>query len=252
MKATIRWMTNACFEINACATVVVTDPCLSLTSFKGLDVDSFDKIDHVVLSHLHWDHISELPEIENKFHPYIFTGAQGSELLANWIDCNTSLIFPMYPEQEVDMGPFRIKNLYNRHTNVQSTYRRGKNKIADYPFIADFPGMIDLQGIGGMEMSSYLITFENGFTLLFWGGEIAYNQVARLRNLEPDVALMQYSRQKPEDLAELAYAINPKYLIPHHHDLRVPLAEVKPRLQELAKHYTKEIIFLENGETFEV
>ena len=250
-KITIRWMTNACFEITGCDNVLVTDPCLSLTAYKGLNVSDFKQIDHVIISHLHWDHVSELPDIENLFHPQIYTGVQGSELLADWIDCNTSCIFPMYPNQELDMGPFKIRCFYNRHTNVQSTYRKGKNKIASYPFIANFPGLEALQGMGGMEMNSYLITFDNGFKVLFWGGDIAQNQLTSLRGLNPDVALMQYSKQTPEALSELADAVNPKYLIPHHHDLRVPLDEVKPRLEQLAESYNGNLILLENGQSIE-
>ena len=250
-KVSIRWMTNACFEITASDNVLVTDPCLSLTAYKELDVSAFKRIDHVVISHLHWDHVSELPDIEKLFHPQIYTGVQGSELLADWIDCNTSHMFPMYPNQELDMGPFTIRCLYNRHTNVQSTYRKGKNKITSYPFIANFPGLEALQGIGGMEMNSYLITFDTGFRVLFWGGDIARNQLISLQGLNPDVALMQYSKQTPEALSELAYAINPTYLIPHHHDLRAPLHEVKPRLQQLADHYKGEMIILENGQSIE-
>ena len=249
----LRWLTNASFEIHGCGEVIVTDPCLKLTTYKGFDADTFDKVDHVLVSHLHWDHVSELPDIERKFHPNIFTGALGSDLLARWLDCNTTFIYPMFPDQELDMGKVRIKMFYNRHANVNSTRSRQEAKCRAYEFMKDYPGMDELQGIGGMEMCSYLITFENGFRILFWGGNISQNQISHLRGLKPDVAFMQYSKQGASALTELAEAIQPGVLIPHHHDLKIPFHDERnvEKLRILRETYKGKLIIPENGQWLE-
>lgn len=255
MKNTIRlrWLTNACFEIHGCGEVIITDPCLLQSSCREFDTDSFDRVDHVLVSHLHWDHITELPEIERLFHPNIFTGALGADLLSSWIDCNTSLIYPMFPNQELDMGKIRIKMFYNRHANVGKTKSQQIKKCVEYDFIEFYPGLEALQGIGGMEMCSYLITFENGFKILFWGGNISQNQFVQLRGLEPDVALMQYARLSAEALSGLANAIQPGVLIPHHHDLKIPFHDERnvEKLRILRETYKGNLITPENGQWLE-
>ncbi len=252
-KIKIRWITNACFEIHACGQVVLTDPCIHQSTYKGVDASTLEKVDHVVISHLHWDHITELPLIERMHHPFIYTGALGSDMLAKWIDCNTTNIYPMFPNQELDMGPVKIKMFYNRHANVNSTRTLQEQKCRAYDFMKDYPGLDELQGIGGMEMCSYLITFENGFRILFWGGNIAQNQITTLRGLKPDVALMQYSKQGPVNLTELATAVDPGVLIPHHHDLKIPFHDerVQEKLKVLKENYKGKLICPENGQWLE-
>lgn len=252
-KIRIRWLTNASFEIQGCGQVILTDPCLHQSTYKGIDASSFEKVDHVVVSHLHWDHITELPIIENKHHPFIYTGALGADLLASWLDCNTSLIFPMFPDQELDMGPFRIKMFYNRHANVGKTKSQQTAKCEEYDFMKFYPGLDKLQSMGGMEMCSYLITFENGFKILFWGGNIAQNQISHLRGLKPNVALMQYSKQGAVALSELAEAVDPGVLIPHHHDLKIPFTDerTQEKLRVLKETYKGKLICPENGQWLE-
>lgn len=252
-KIRIRWLTNACFEIHGCGQVVLTDPCLKQTTYKGFDVDSFDQVDHVVVSHLHWDHITELPDIYRKFHPCIFTGVMGADLLATWLDCNTSYIYPMFPDQELDMGPVKIKMLYNRHANVDKSKSEQTERCKSYDFMKDYPGMDALQSMGGMEMCSYLITFENGFKVLFWGGDISHSQIAHLRGLKPDVAFIQYSKQGAEAYTELANAIEPGVSLPHHTDLKNALHSeiVEAKIAKLKAIYKGKLICPENGQWME-
>ena len=116
-----------------------------------------------------------------------------------------------------------------------------------------YPGLDKLQSMGGMEMCSYLITFENGFRILFWGGNIAQNQISHLRGLKPDVALMQYSKQGAITLSELAEAVQPGVLIPHHHDLKIPFADerTQEKLRVLKETYKGKLICPENGQWLE-
>jgi len=116
-----------------------------------------------------------------------------------------------------------------------------------------YPGMENLQSMGGMEMCSYLITFENGFRILFWGGNIAQNQITSLKGLKPDVAFMQYSKQGAVALTELANAVQPGVLIPHHHDLKIPFKDPRTveKLKVLRETYKGNLMIPENGQWLE-
>lgn len=250
-KVRLRWLTNAAFEIQSCGQVIVVDPCLSLTPYKGFDENSFERVDQVLISHIHWDHISDLPQIYRKFMPNIFCGALSAETLIRWYHGNPSLMYPMYPDQEIDMGPFKVKMLYNRHLNIN--IEMGVDKPSKYTFWDDYPGMKQVSEMGSMEMCNYLLTFENGFRILIWGGNQGYDQIAKLRGLKPDLAIMQYSKQRADKLTELLDAIQPKVVLPHHHDLRKPFEDpaVQESLQVLRDTYKGTLLTPKNGEWLE-
>lgn len=247
-RTSIRWMTNACFEVQSDGVLLVSDPCLLQTSFKGFKEPFFEKVDGIMLSHLHWDHTTELKFLVNKFNPAVFTGAAGSLQLAEYLDMNTSYLFPMYPDQELDMGEYRIKAFYNRHSDVKMNYSAQAKQCSSYDFYSSYPGLEKLQTAGGMEMYSYLLTFKNGFKVLFWGGNISQSQKTLFEGIRPDVALMQYSNQNPHELAELARAIDPSVIIPHHHDLKMTLAEAQPKLEILSNLVSCPLLCPRNGE----
>lgn len=247
----LRWLTNACVEIRCCDQVIVTDPCLSLTPCKKFTADSFERIDSVLISHIHWDHISDLPEVYRKYNPLIFCGYMSADKLLGWFHANPSRAYPMFPNQEINMGPYKVKLLYNRHLDINMEWKG--TKPSKYTFWDDYPGMKEVSDYGGLEMSSYLITFENGTTILFWGGAIGYDQIDTLKGLRPDIAIMQYSKQRIEDLVPLINAVQPKVLIPHHHDLRKQFEDpdVQNNLKLLKETYKGNIVCPKNGEWLE-
>ena len=247
----LRWLTNACFEIRCCDQVLVTDPCLTLTPCKLFTAQSFEKIDSVLISHNHWDHVSDLPAVYEKYNPQIFCGFMSADKLLRWFHANPSRAYPMFPNQEINMGPYKIKLLYNRHLDIGMKW--GLNVPGKYTFWDNYPGLKEVSDDGGLEMSSYLITFENGVRILFWGGATGYDQIDALKGLNPDIAIMQYSKQRIEKLVPIIEAVNPQVLLPHHHDLRKPFEDpdVQNNLQLLREAYKGELYCPKNGEWLE-
>ena len=53
--------------------------------------------------------------------------------------------------------------------------------------------------------------------------------------LKPDIAIMQFTKQTPEDLAAMAEAGGVKVLIPHHMDLAMSEDVYLPRIEEMER-----------------
>lgn len=251
---TIRWLTNSCFEMNCNGTVIVTDPCLKYTSYKGFAADSFKSgVDYVAISHLHWDHISEIKELEALYHPVYFTGAMGFEAFCSYVNPNTSMAFPMYPSQCLSFEGFSVTCLYNRHWNVGKTYAEQESScFSDKELFQAHPGLDKLQGLGGLEMNSYLFTFDDGHMVLFWGGDVTYSQKAMLRGLAPDLLLAQFSAKDMEKRAELLEAIKPKTLIFHHQDIYETEEVYTPKLKAFSSIYSGNLVILKHGQCLEL
>ena len=218
----IKWLAVTSFEIRCNDITVVTDPYITECVGTDLTWEAVENCDIICVGHTHWDHVTDIPRLAEKFHPRILCGDQTAMPMAKWLNYNPSFVYPMYPNLELDFGGVKIRALYGRHTNLG----RGLNDLcarldANENCVRD-PGIASLQAVGSMEYRNYLFTLPNGTKILLWGNEPTVEQVNICKALEPDIAIIQRS-VKPEDSAkkaDFAAAIGCKVLIPHHHDFR--------------------------------
>ena len=220
----IKWLAVSSFEIKFQSTTVVTDPYI--TECEGTDVtyENVENCDIICLGHSHWDHITDIPRLCKKFSPKILCGDMTATPLAEWLNYTPSLIYPMYPNLELDFGDLKIKALYGRHkilkdgmgyNDLVATINKNELCRAD-------EGMKRLQSVGTMEYRNFLFTAKNGTKILIWGNEPTEEQINICKACSPDIAIIQRAvpEKKIEEMAEFAAAIGCKVLIPHHHDVK--------------------------------
>jgi len=225
----IKWLAVTCFEMEFGNTTIVSDPYVTHCVGTDLTWEAIEKCDLITLSHAHWDHITDIPSLMNKFRTLLLCGDQTMVPMAEWLNCNSSHIYPMYPNTELDFGDVTVKALYGRHTDLKAGYNRLTDilvnrdvakLVEDYPDDPMLPGMAGVQGIGSLEYRNYLFTTPDGVKVLLWGGYPTVEQFAICRKIKPDVAIIQRS-VSPEDIAlkaDFAAAMGAKIVIPHHHD----------------------------------
>ena len=218
----IKWLAVTSFEIEANGFTVVTDPYITECVGTDLDYTAVENCDAICLSHAHWDHITDIPRLCEKFKPIVLCGDKTALPLAKWIDYNPSFVYPMYPDTELDFGAMKIKALYGRHTNLKKTINQLNEVLATRDLCIKDPGMNDLQEIGSFEYRNYLFTLPNGVKILLWGNEPTVEQVNICKALKPDIAIIQRSvaLDATAKKAEFVKEIGAKILIPHHHDFK--------------------------------
>lgn len=235
----IKWLSVSCFEITDGNVTIVSDPCVTESPLCPLTWESIEKCDFITLSHGHWDHITDIPRLIGKFRPWILTGDQTAAPLARWTNYVPSRIYPMYPDMELDFDSVKIKALYGRHTDLGSGYNDQVTALANRPaVVADFT-MNEIQGYGSMEYRNFLYTFPNGTKVLLWGNDPTPDQKNILKNIAPDIAILQYTKQAkdPEAMARFARDIGCKILIPHHMDLKKTKEEYLPEVAQFEKAF---------------
>lgn len=231
----IKWLAVTCFEIRCDGLTVVTDPFVTECVGTDLTWEAIENCDIITLGHAHWDHVTDIPRLAEKFKPKILCGEQTALPLAQWLNYNPTYIYPMSPNLELDFDKVKIRALYGRHKSLNRGFNDLCAHLAANEHCVRDAGIASLQPIGSLEYRNYLFTLPNGTKILLWGNEPTAEQVNICKELKPDIAILQRS-SRPEMAAanaEFAARIGCKVVIPHHHDFqRVDAPEIIESFKE--------------------
>ena len=217
----LKWLAVSSFEMRFGKTTVVSDPYITECVGTDLDWTAVENCDLITLGHAHWDHVTDIPRLVEKFNPRILCGDQTAMPLATWLNCNPSKVYPMYPNLELDFGDVKIRALFGRHITLPGGFRDQCQRLAENPLCVKDPGMAAIQPYGSMEYRNYLYTLPNGTKILLWGNEPTVDQINICKELKPDIAILQRSSVEGNVArAKFAKEIGCKVVIPHHHDFR--------------------------------
>ena len=237
----IKWLTITCFELDFDGYTVVTDPCIGANPACSLTAEDVERCDLITLSHCHWDHVTDIPALMEKFPVPLLTGSLSAMPMLQWVDCDPTRVYPMDANLELDFGPVKVKALFGRHCSPGKTASVMAEMFTQNPLCAADQKLYDMQVLGSLEYRNFLFTAKNGTKVLIWGNEVIESQKNMIRELQPDICILQLSKQKPEDIAELAAAGGCKVLIPHHMDLSKDREEYLPRVEQLQKEFAKRV-----------
>lgn len=218
----IKWLSITCFEMQFGNTTVVSDPCVTypcsvFPEGPQFNSDNIDACDIITLSHFHWDHVTDIPVLMKKYRPVLLAGTRTAEVLPEWLNCSPSPIYPMEPNLELDFGDVKIKALFGRHIDLCDTYEGLVDRFHNSIHVKNNPSTEKYHLLGSTEYRNYLFTDRQGRKVLLWGGKPSLVQQNILKELQPDIAIMQCG--DPSEVAEFAASIGCKILIPHHLDM---------------------------------
>lgn len=249
----IKWLTVTCFEMKFGDITIVSDPFIGQSPFNDLTYEDIENCDIITLSHTHFDHVTDIPNLMRKFPAKLLCGTLAAMPMLEYVDCNPSRIYPMDSNLELDFTKIKIKALFGRHTTIAYNSLAALNELFDNHKVCQQDKKLrEMQILGSLEYRNFLITY-NGVKVLIWGNDIDEVQKNMVAQLKPDICILQFSRQKAEDVAELAYLSGCKVLIPHHMDLVKTKEEYMPSVLNLQKEFYKRVpdgrfIIPENGQ----
>ena len=229
----LKWFGVSAYEIRLGGVTVVTDPFITENPKNALGPKDVSACDFIAITHAHYDHITDLPYLAEKFKPRVLCGELTAPLLLQWSDmCPTSL-YPMSANLELDFNTVRIKALFGRHTSRADRVSTHLERYKRLSIVAGDEGMSQLALYGILEYRNYLFTTPEGTKLLVWGNELTPDQCNILRELRPDIAIMQLTRNSPEETASLCMEMGTRVVIPSHYDYAKDHTDLAEELQRV-------------------
>lgn len=254
----IKWLSVASFEIEKDGHHIVTDPFITLNDNSPCTWENVEDCELITLSHVHWDHITDIPVLMKKFpKAQLLTGTLSALPLIEWGNLIPQDVYPMDANLELDFDFVKVRALFGRHVEFGKTYAELLSQLRRKPFVDKAMG--DMQILGTAEYRNFFFTFPDGVKVLVWGNEFTPVQKNIVKDLAPDVAIIQSTRQlkDPDGFVEFVKKSGAKAVIPHHMDLAKPYDEYRPEVRAMGDRIEAEcpgtrFLMPEYGEWMEI
>ncbi|KUO71888.1 MAG: hypothetical protein APF77_07190 [Clostridia bacterium BRH_c25] len=232
----IRWITVTCFEIKIGDKTVVIDPFIGLSPGTDATAEIIEGADIILVSHTHWDHVTDIGYLMDKFESKVIVGDLSAMDLAKYLNRNAHFLYPVCHNTELDFGWVKIKALMGRHQNMRKPFITTATSFKDNPLYDRHKDLYPLGWFGTLEYRNYIITTPH-FKILTYGNTPSIEQLNMLKDVKPDLAILQLTRPIPEEIAAFANDIGAKIVIPHHMDLKKTPEEYLPVVEAFCEAF---------------
>jgi len=227
----LTWLGHAAFRITTPAgKVVVVDPWVQSNPMCPQELKSFERVDTLLISHGHFDHIADAVELAKKHAPQIVAIYETCVWLQSKGVTNTS---PMNKGGTQKVGELEITMVHAIHScGIQDG-----DKI-----------------IYGGEASGYVVRLPGGLTIYHAGDTAVFGDMKLIGDLyKPDVALLpigDHFTMGPREAALAIRLLGVRHVIPMHFATFPLLTGTPERLREETKDISGlEIHALKPGES---
>jgi len=222
-KTSLVWLGQSAFKITTpTGKVIVTDPWLRpdpLTPPEYKKLENFGKIDVLLVSHGHADHIADAPALARMYNvPLRAPGDLAASLMALGV-LPPELLPRMNKGGTVEPVPgVKVSAVHAEHSSIYVWRNPGTDKDEVHE---------------GGEPVGWIIELENGFRIYFAGDTGVFGDMRYIgERYHPDLALVPIGGNFTMDPQDAAWAvkelIKPKIVIPMHYGAN-PLAKGTPQ-----------------------
>jgi len=218
LRTEIVWLGQSAFKITTPGgKVIVTDPWLRtnpLTPANYKQPDAFGRIDVLLVSHGHFDHIADAPALAQQYNVPIRAPGDLNQTLTTLGVLPANLLPRMNKGGTIEPVPgIKVTTVHAEHSSVYVWRNPASSKDETHP---------------GGEPVGWLIELENGFRIYHAGDTAAFGDMRLIgERFKPDLALVPIGGNFTMDAADAAWAVKellrPKAVIPMHYGAN-PLA----------------------------
>lgn len=170
---TFRWINGQCFEFRfSNGKTLLTDPWYHLESGPladkcppGFTTEDLEGGDYVFLNHTHGDHIANLQEVCDRFHPTVIAHSAVCMELAHQFSLPLTSLYPVDYEGTYYFDGFILETHHGTHHQQPWDYAKMTGKAS--PFGGD---RAELNAMGGIFNMNFVLTTREGMRIAFIGG----------------------------------------------------------------------------------
>ena len=217
-RTEVAWLGQSAFKITTPGgKVIVTDPWLKanpLTPLPYKDIETFGRVDVLLVSHGHADHLADAPALAQRYNVPLRAPGDLAQTLTTLGVLPANLLPRMNKGGTVEPVPgIKVSAVHAEHSSVYVWRNPASNKDETHP---------------GGEPVGWVIELENGFRIYHAGDTAAFGDMRLIgERFKPDLALVPIGGNFTMDPAEAAWAveelIRSKAVIPMHYGAN-PLA----------------------------
>jgi L-ascorbate metabolism protein UlaG (beta-lactamase superfamily) len=225
-RADVMWLGQSAFKITTPGgKVIVTDPWLKtnpLTPPAYKQPEGFGRIDVLLVSHGHFDHIADAPALAQHYNVPIRAPGDLNNTLMTLGVLPANLLPRMNKGGTIEPAPgIKVSAVRAEHSSIYVHRNPASGKDETHP---------------GGEPVGWIIELENGFRIYHAGDTAAFGDMRLIgERFKPDLALVPIGGHFTMDPAEAAWAVKellrPKAVIPMHYG-------VNPLARGTAKEFT--------------
>lgn len=226
-KTEVLWLGHAAFKITSPGgKTIVIDPALTVipaTPPKYKSLDALGKIDLLLVTHGHWDHITDAPALAKSNNiPLYAPGDLNMALTTLGVLPPAQLPRSNKGGRLTPVAGIKVTLIHAEHSSVYVWRNPATNKDETHP---------------GGEPVGYIVELENGFRIWHMGDTAVFGDMKWIAEYyKPDLVMIPVGGGFTMDAADAAYAlrelIKPKFAIPMHYRV---VAGAKHPAQELAQ-----------------
>lgn len=214
-----RWLGTAGFEFNGNGKTLLIDPYLTRNprAFprQGLRPDDFRHAEAVLVTHGHFDHIADVPEIVRLSGCQVFASSSVCRILG-WAGVPWRHLEPLRGGDRLHIGSFLVEAIPSRHVTfdtplILETALRCLTRLPE--LTGGFRSFISPAG----EVLGFLLHAE-GKTFFHLGSAWLERRVMEGREVDFFLVPAQGRSDITSVAARLAAEVRPRVVVPHHHD----------------------------------
>ncbi|UCH42294.1 MAG: MBL fold metallo-hydrolase [Dehalococcoidales bacterium] len=242
MTVRLRWLGCVCFEIVLpSGKVLLVDPFIDYSVTAPITCQEVTGADYIALTHGHYDHITDVGSLVERFHSKVICSHQVAEPLAKLFNLKNADMVRVTAGDTVIANDLRVEVRKGEHINLGPVRRalsrqrsrqgngRGQQPLAEQgknahqavgvrSKLSEIRERIREVGLDGGEQLTFV--FQTGDNLrigIYCSG--CYQHLSdEVRAICPNILCMQLGGNHPEQAAEIAALSGAEIVIPMHHD----------------------------------
>ena len=169
-----RWINGQCFEFQfPNGKTLLTDPwfksdepgILSEVCIPDFSAEKLEGADYVFLNHTHGDHICNLQDVWDRFHPTVITHSATALHIAKTHNIPLTSIYPVNFEGTYYFDGFMLEVHHGTHHAQKPTLSERMEKGKGKPELKT-----ELNAMGGIFNMNFVLTTDQGMKVAFIGG----------------------------------------------------------------------------------